>query len=192
MTGRAGGTADAEDGAGGEGAAYERDQAVVARQLGRPTRGMRRVAHRCPCGLPDVVETRPRLDDGTPFPTVFYLTCPIAASAIGRLEAAGVMREMSDRLRTDPELAAAYERAHTAYLAHRSSIDAVPEIEGKSAGGMPTRVKCLHVLVAHALAAGAGVNPLGDEALALLPDWSAIGPCIHPDADDGSPEQAHP
>src|SRR6187200_3036510 len=95
--------------------AYERDRAVVGRQLGRPTRGMRRVAHRCSCGLPDVVETSPRLTDGTPFPTVFYLTCPTAASAIGRLEAGGVMREMTERLGADPELAAAYQRAHEAY-----------------------------------------------------------------------------
>jgi hypothetical protein len=158
--------------------AYERDRAAVARQLGRPTRGMRRVAHRCRCGLPDVVETSPRLSDGTPFPTVFYLTCPIAASAIGRLEAAGVMREMSDRLRLDPRLAEAYADAHRAYLEHRTSIGEVAEIAGTSAGGMPTRVKCLHVLVAHSLAAGPGVNPLGDEALAMLPDWGAAGPCV--------------
>ncbi len=159
----------------------EHDRAVVARQLGRPTRGMRRVAHRCVCGLPDVVETSPRLADGTPFPTVFYLTCPTAASAIGRLEAAGVMRGMSERLREDPELAAAHERAHESYLAHRASIGEVREIAGKSAGGMPTRVKCLHVLVAHALATSPGVNPLGDEALAMLPPWGESGPCVHLD-----------
>jgi len=170
MTDRSGGAGEAES--------SERDRAVVSRQLGRPTRGMRRVAHRCACGLPDVIETAPRLTDGTPFPTVFYLTCPKAASAIGRLEAAGVMREMSDRLKVDDELAAAYARAHEGYLCHRASIAAVPEIAGKSAGGMPTRVKCLHVLVAHSLAKGPGVNPLGDEALAMLPDWGADGPCV--------------
>ena len=174
--------------AGGEGepgGAYERDRSAVAKQIGRPTRGMRRVAHRCSCGLPDVVETAPRLPDGTPFPTVFYLTCPTAASAIGRLEAAGVMREMTERLRADPDLAASYVRAHEAYLAHRASIGEVAEIAGKSAGGMPTRVKCLHVLVAHALATGPGVNPLGDEALAMLPDWGSTGPCV--DLSDDEP-----
>ena len=165
-------------GADGDRGAYERDQLIVARQLGRPTRGMRRVAHRCACGLPDVVETSPRLSDGTPFPTVFYLTCPAASSAIGRLEAAGVMREMTDRLRLDHDLAAAYARAHEAYLTHRESIGEVPEIAGTSAGGMPTRVKCLHVLVAHALAVGPGVNPLGDEALAMLPRWGTSAPCV--------------
>ena len=47
----------------------------------------------------------------------------------------------------------------------------VPEVENVSAGGMPNRVKCLHSLIAHSLSAGPGVNPLGDEALAGLPEW---------------------
>jgi uncharacterized protein len=158
------------------------DRAVVAAQLGREPRAIRAVAHRCPCGNPDVVETSPRLPDGSPFPTLYYLTCPRAASAIGTLEASGLMSEMTDRLRADEELAAAYAAAHEAYLARRDEIEPVAEIRGISAGGMPTRVKCLHVLVAHALAAGPGVNPLGDEALALLPDWSSAGACVPRDA----------
>lgn len=156
-------------------------RAAVAGQLGREPRAMRAVAHTCPCGLPDVVETSPRLPDGTPFPTLYYLTCPRAASAIGRLEGSGLMAAMTSRLRTDPALADAYRAAHDAYLARREAIEAVPEIAGVSAGGMPNRVKCLHVLVGHALAAGPGVNPLGDEALAALPDWWAAGPCVAAD-----------
>ena len=155
----------------------ERDAAVVHAQLGRPPRSIHAVGHRCPCGNPDVVATEPRLDDGTPFPTTFYLTCPRAASRIGTLEASGLMREMTERLESDEELAAAYQRAHEAYLAARAAIGEVPEIAGVSAGGMPDRVKCLHVLAGQSLAQGTGVNPLGDEALAMLPDWGASGPC---------------
>ncbi len=154
------------------------DASTVAAQLGRPARGWRGVAHRCPCGLPDVVETAPRLDDGTPFPTTFYLTCPRAAAAISTLEAGGLMGVMSDRLAADPELAAAYRRAHADFLARRHALGDVPEVAGISAGGMPGRVKCLHALAAHALAAGPGVNPLGDEVLAVLGDWWAAGPCV--------------
>ena len=139
------------------------------------------VAHRCPCSLPDVVTTAPRLPDGTPFPTVYYLTCPRAASEIGTLEAGGVMREMTDRLGLDESLAAGYRTAHSRYLAERDAVESVPEIAGVSAGGMPDRVKCLHVLVAHSLAAGPGVNPFGDEALAMLPDWWRAGPCVAAD-----------
>ena len=152
------------------------DLAVVERQLGRMPRAVRGVAHRCECGLADVIETQPRLPDGSPFPTFFYLTCPRAASAVGTLEAAGLMREMSARLATDRALAAAFEAAHRDYLARRDAVERLPGDPG--VGGMPTRVKCLHVLAAHALAAGPGVNPLGDEVLAALPRWGSSGPCV--------------
>jgi hypothetical protein len=156
----------------------EHDRAVVSAELGRSARAVRAVAHRCPCGNPDVVETEPQLPDGTPFPTLYYLTCPKAASAIGTLEASGLMSEMTDRLKVDEELAAAYCAAHESYLARREELGHVDHIAGISAGGMPTRVKCLHVLVGHSLAVGPGVNPLGDEALALLPSWWEDGPCV--------------
>jgi hypothetical protein len=144
------------------------------------------VAHRCPCGAPDVVRTLPRLPDGTPFPTTFYLTCPRANGAIGTLEASGLMRDMEARLGTDPDLAAAYGAAHEAYLADRRSLGDVAEIEGISAGGMPNRVKCLHVLAAHALACGPGVNPLGDEVVTALGTWWASNPCSLSPEDDAS------
>src|SRR5262249_32754716 len=130
----------------------EADLDAVRRQLGRPPRSIAAVAHRCPCGLPDVVETMPRLDDGTPFPTLYYLTCPRAASEIGTLEASGLMREMTERLEHDEALAKEYAAAHERYIARREEHEHVPEIAGVSAGGMPTRVKCLHVLVGQALA----------------------------------------
>lgn len=153
------------------------DMEAIAAQLGRTPRGVRAVAHRCPCGLPDVVTTEPRLDDGTPFPTTYYLTCPRLCAAIGTLEGSGVMREMTARLGSDPRLGSAYARAHEAYLADRRELGEVPEIDGVSAGGMPSRVKCLHVLAAHSLATGRGVNPLGDETLEMLPQWWENGSC---------------
>jgi len=153
------------------------DLAALQAQLGRAARGVVEVAHRCSCGQPDVVKTAPRLDDGTPFPTVYYLTCPRAAGAIGTLEAGGVMRDMTEALAADDELAAQYAKAHENYLAVREEIAHVEEISGISAGGMPNRVKCLHVLVAHSLAEGPGVNPLGDQALAMLDDWGQNGKC---------------
>ncbi len=162
----------------GDGPVSDADRAVVAAQLGRTPRAIRSVAHRCPCGNPDVIETSPRLPDGTPFPTLFYLTCPRASSLIGTLEASGLMSEMTDRVKADRDLAAAYRAAHEAYLARRETHGHVEEIAGISAGGMPNRVKCLHVLVGHSLAAGPGVNPLGDEARDMLADWWADGACV--------------
>ncbi|WP_109473311.1 DUF501 domain-containing protein [Ornithinimicrobium cavernae] len=159
----------------------EEDLATIHRQLGRVPRGVVAIAHRCPCGCPDVVRTEPRLPDGTPFPTSFYATCPRLTGAISTLESEGMMREMTERLQHDQELASRYAEAHQDYLARRAELGSVPEIEGISAGGMPTRVKCLHVLVAHSLAVGPGVNPLGDEALAALPQWWRDGCCAEQD-----------
>ena len=154
------------------------DRDVVARQLGRPPRALTGVAHRCPCGQPDVVQTAPRLEDGTPFPTVYYLTCPRASAAASRLESAGLMKQWQADLATDPELAAAYAGAHEAFLAIRDAVDVLPT--RASAGGMPDRVKCLHALAAHSLAAGPGVNPIGDRALAGMGEWWTAGPCAAP------------
>jgi len=164
------------------------DLDAVTRQLGRPVRGVAEVAHRCPCGEPDVVRTQPRLPDGTPFPTSFYATCPRLTGAVSTLESQGVMREMSERLEADADLAAAYRAAHEDYLRRRAELGDVPEIEGVSAGGMPTRVKCLHVLAAHALGAGPGVNPLGDETLDLLDPWWVNHPCSLDAPDVAAPE----
>lgn len=148
----------------------DRDVEVLTEQLGRPPRGVVGVAARCVCGRPLVVRTAPRLENGTPFPTTYYLTSPQAVAAVSTIEATGVMKEMTARLAVDDELAAGHRRAHEAYLADREELGHVPEIAGISAGGMPQRVKCLHVLVGHALAAGPGVNPVGDEALAMIAD----------------------
>lgn len=153
------------------------DEVAVTEQLQRPPRGVAWVAYRCPCGNPAVVATEPRLADGTPFPTTYYLTCPRATSACSTLEAQGVMAEMTDRLTADDGLAHAYRLAHEAYLADRERLGQVPEIAGISAGGMPDRVKCLHALVAHSLAAGPRVNPLGDEAVARIGQFWAV-PCL--------------
>lgn len=160
------------------------DLRVVATQLGREPRGVVAIAHRCPCGCPTVVRTAPRLPDGTPFPTTYYATCPRLTGAISTLESSGMMREMTERLERDERLAAGHRGAHEHYLASRAELAEVPEIAGVSAGGMPTRVKCLHVLVAHALAAGPGVNPLGDEALAALPAWWQGGCCTSSDEEE--------
>jgi len=161
----------------------ETDLDTLSRQLGRPVRDVVEISARCVCGNPLVAATAPRLGNGTPFPTTFYLTHPVITSAVSRLEATGRMNEMNERLAQEPELAAAHRAAHEAYLAARreigriSGVGEVPEIDGISAGGMPERVKCLHVLVGHSLAAGPGVNVLGDEALAGISEWWTVERC---------------
>nr|WP_206693802.1 DUF501 domain-containing protein [Glutamicibacter sp. FBE19] len=155
----------------------------MSRQLNRPVRDVVEIGARCVCGNPLVATTAPRLSSGIPFPTTYYLSHPVITAAVSRLEAAGMMNEMNERLGGDSVLARAYVAAHESYLANRDAIGArsgtgaVPEIDGVSAGGMPTRVKCLHVLVGHSLAAGEGVNPLGDEALEAIAEWWTKDKC---------------
>jgi len=152
-----------------------RDIEVITEQLGRTPRAVRAVAYRCPSGHPAVLQTSPRLADGTPFPTLYYLTCPKLCSLVGTLEASGLMRTMTERLSTDPDLAAAYLKTHQSYLAERDAIESLgTEV---SAGGMPGRVKCLHVHLAHTLARGPGANPFGDETLALVRENWPTGDC---------------
>ncbi len=163
-------------------AARAADLTAITRQLGRVPRGLLGVAHRCPCGLPDVVQTAPRLPDGTPFPTLYYLTCPRAVAAVSRLEAGGLMREMRKRLDAEPGLRQACLAAHRDYLARREEAARASGVEPlppgtPSAGGMPDRVKCLHALVAHELAAP-GVSPLGREAALAAGQWWQAGPCV--------------
>ena len=160
----------------------EADLACIGNQLQREPRDVHAISYRCPCGKPAVVETPPRLSDGTPFPTLYYATCPRLTGAISTLENNGLMQEMNERLQSDPVLAGEYAAAHEDYLAARNvlarelNLD-VPEIDGISAGGMPERVKCLHSLIAHSLSTELGVNPLGDEALQRLPKWWLEHPC---------------
>lgn len=149
----------------------EADLNEVSRQLGRPARDILEIAARCVCNRPLVVKTNPRLSDGTPFPTLYYLTQPAVTAAVSTLEASGFMAQLQEQLAEDPQLQQAYQAAHLSYLAEREAILEVPEIKNFSAGGMPDRVKCLHALVGHSLAKGPGVNPIGDLALANL-SWS--------------------
>ncbi len=141
------------------------DIAAVTEQLGREARGVVGIAARASDGSPAVVATAPRLPDGSPFPTFYYLCHPEAVAAASRLEAAGVMNEFNELLASDEAVREQYRRAHEQFIADRDSVGEVPEVAGVSSGGMPTRVKCLHALMGHALAAGPGVNPIGDLAL---------------------------
>lgn len=150
----------------------EADIAVVSAQLGRPARNVIGISARCICGNPTVVSTKPRLDDGTPFPTLYYLCHPAATAAMSTLEATQVMPELASLL-ADDSMAAAYRAAHDAYIADRDSLEYVEELATVSAGGMPVRVKCLHALAGHALAAGPGVNLIGDLAIARS-TWSPL------------------
>ncbi|WBT09637.1 DUF501 domain-containing protein [Corynebacterium sp. SCR221107] len=148
------------------------DLDAVAAQLGRMPRGVLEISYRCPDGAPGAVMTAPKLEDGTPFPTLYYLTDPRLTAEASRLEVAHVMKWMTARLEEDQELAADYRKAHEYYLAKRNAIfDLGTEFSG---GGMPDRVKCLHVLIGYALSEGPQHFRLGTEAVAMAAEHAGL------------------
>jgi uncharacterized protein len=156
--------------------AGEADRRLIEAQIGREVRGSVAVAARCRYGLPAVVRTAPLLEDGTPFPTLYWLACPAARVAVGRLEAAGWNATLSERVATEPDLAAAHAAAHASYLAQRGAIAPLPGNPG--VGGLPGRVKCLHALYAHHAATGA--NPVGRIVSQAVDPIDCPGPCVDP------------
>lgn len=150
----------------------QEDIATVTEQLGRTPRGVLAVAYRTPDGEPAVVTTAPKLDDGTPFPTLYYLTDPRLTAEASRLEVAQVMKWMEARLAADEALRQDYRNAHEHYLEKRNAIEDLGT--DFSGGGMPERVKCLHVLIAYALAEGPQHFRLGTEAVALAAEHGGL------------------
>ncbi|ORX44629.1 DUF501-domain-containing protein [Piromyces finnis] len=148
----------------------EDDVELVKKQLGRKPRGLIAIGARCACGKPAVTITSPRLPDGSPFPTFFYLCLPELIVEVSRLEVKNIMKEMTKEIAADENLREAHQKAHDSYIQRRNLLGEVPEIANISAGGMPTHVKCLHSLVGYSLAAGKGVCPIGDKALEMM-NW---------------------
>ncbi len=157
------------------------DAALAAKMIGRPLRGRSAAAVRCGWGLPAVLRVDPALEDGTPFPTTFWLACPLANRHVGTLEAQGTMVGLNERLQADEDFAEAYRGAHARYVGFRDTLGpTVPR--DPSAGGMPTRVKCLHSLYGHHLATRD--NPAGSWVAERIEPMPCPAPCVA--LDDGA------
>ncbi len=158
------------------------DLQILEAQIGRPLRADSQVVVRCPLGLPVVAEVPPFLEDGTPFPTTYWLTCPLASTRIGRLESIGGVRRIEQWIGADPERVATLEADHARYAAERdakSSPDRDPRPTGGVAGAR-AGVKCLH---AHYADHAAGNhNVVG----ALVAPWVEPLDCKEPCVIDGA------
>lgn len=138
------------------------DRDIVAAQLGREPRSAVETVHRCHLDLPVVIAVPPNLDDGTPFPTRYWLTCPLADRRIGRIEAAGGVKAMDERIRSDAVFAAEYQAAMDEYEATRTALvesGRFPHTPIGGVGGSSRGVKCLHAHYAHH--ASGRDNPVG-------------------------------
>jgi hypothetical protein len=143
------------------------DAAAVAAQIGRPLRSPADVVVRCPLDLPVVTRVAPILDDGTPFPTRYWLTCPLANKRIGRIESAGGVRAMDRRAERVPGFGTRLEAAHARYAAERDALvppGTTPRPSGGVAG-VETGVKCLHAHYADHVVGND--NPVGE----LVAPW---------------------
>jgi hypothetical protein len=159
------------------------EDAVLARaMIGRPLRGRSAVAVRCGWGLPAVMRVDPVLSNGTPFPTVFWLACPLANSRVGTVESSGVMQDLKARVRDEEDLAPDHRAAGRRYVAFRNGLgDRVPG--DPAAGGMPDRVKCLHTLYGHHLATDD--NPVGAWVAEQIEPLACPAPCASLPGEDG-------
>lgn len=155
------------------------DRAIVAVQLGRPPRSAVDVVVRCHLGLPVVVAVPPLLDDGTPFPTRYWLTCPLAVRRIGRLESAGGVKAYERRLAEDPAFGAAHEAAMERYRTERDVLLPPNHVGPRPSGGVggaARGVKCLHAHYADHAAGNA--NPIGAEVAATVEPLDCSAPCV--------------
>lgn len=148
-------------------------------QIGRPLRGDPAVAARCPLGLPTVAAVDPILEDGTPFPTHFWLTCPLAAKRIGRLESIGGVRRMEAKRRSDPEFDAGLTEAHRRYGTQRDLLipaDHDGPVPRGGVAGLTQGIKCLH---AHYADTAAGNdNPVGAVVAGWIEPLNCAIPCV--------------
>ena len=160
------------------------DAAVLAVQIGRPLRSAPDVVVRCHLELPVVTRVPPILDDGTPFPTRYWLSCPLANRRIGRVESAGGVQAMERKYLADPEFAAELDEAHARYAAERDAV--IPDdSEHRPSGGVAgvrTGVKCLHAHFAdHAVG---NDNPVGAVTAPWVEPLDCTQPCVV-EAEDG-------
>lgn len=157
-----------------------KDDALVEAQIGRPTRAPADVVYRCELGLPVVVRMPPVLPSGEPFPTRYWLTCPLAHRRVARLEADGAVARFDARLRDDEVFRAAFERANERHARDRdAAIDVpVPLAPRGGVGGVKASVKCLHAHLADELASGD--NPVGAAIREDVLPLRCPQPCVVP------------
>ena len=149
----------------------ETDRRIVEGQIGRHPRAMAGVGARCVFGLPAVTHQAPIDDQGKPFPTAFYLTCPHLVKQIDRLEAAGGVRRYEELMSSDPEL---HESTMASHARHQGVDDRGANI---AASSDPERLKCLHAHAAFELSMGD--HPLGQRVLAeAAPRWCDDARCV--------------
>jgi hypothetical protein len=155
------------------------DRSVVESQIGRTTRSPVVVESRCPLELPVVIGVPPILDDGTPFPTTHWLTCPLATLRVSRLESAGGVRAADERVASDDAFGQEFGAAMKRYEDHRDSLIPAGWEGPRPSGGIAGSrggVKCLHAQYADT--ASGNDNPVGAGVASEIEPLDCIMPCV--------------
>jgi len=155
------------------GTVNKNDIEAIKKQLGREPRGVKEIASRCTLACPQVIETDVFIEDKRPFPTLYWLTCPVKVKALSKLEKEGWSDKIQEKIRTDPAFRERLQNAHEDYIRRRKSGAPGQEhpVLRTGVGGVRDLkgVKCLHAHYAHYLATGN--NPIGemvDEEVAMV------------------------
>ncbi|MEX1004953.1 MAG: DUF501 domain-containing protein [Acidimicrobiia bacterium] len=162
------------------------DRDDLEAQIGRPLRADSDVVARCHLGLPVVADVPPVLDDGTPFPTRFWLSCPLACTRVGRMEGNGGVRAMERHAAADPVFGARLDAAHVRYAEERdATVPAGPgPVPTGGVAGARAGVKCLHAHYADHVAGND--NPVGEAVAPWVEPLDCTVPCVI----DGAPNPA--
>ena len=161
------------------------EEHIIAKQIGRPPRGFLKVESYCQYGYPKVIQVYPLLRDGErfePFPTMFWLTCPIVIEQISRLEEQGVIKQLEKEMAENPKLQTQYDEDHERYAKERFALlkpqdktfleerGLIETLRERGIAGIQDHrfVKCLHAHYAHHLARGSLIGRLLEERFSIV------------------------
>ena len=155
------------------------EKKTVEVQLNRNLRSDVNVVAKCHFDLPVVVDVPKNLDDGTPFPTMFWLTCPMYVKKVSTLESHGMVKELDKQLQSNKKLNELWSKRQKSYEEERNkkyknSMNLISPDGG--VGGTLKSIKCLHSHLADELVTG--LNTIGQIVLENVGGCNCNEPCV--------------
>ena len=155
------------------------EKQTVEIQLNRKVRSNINVVAKCHFDLPVVVDVPKNLDDGTPFPTMYWLTCPMYVKKVSTLESNGMVKNLDKQLVENKKLNKLWRKRQKSYENERNKkyknlTNTISPIGG--VGGTTKSIKCLHSHLADELVSGE--NVIGKVVLESVGGCNCIEPCV--------------
>ena len=156
-----------------------KNKKIVETQLNRSLRSKVDVVASCHFNLPAVIKVPSNLDDGTPFPTSYWLTCPMYNKKVGSLESQGLIKELDKQLNENKDLNQQWAERQKSYEEERNRENKNKENlinPTGGVGGAKESIKCLHSHLADELATQK--NIIGKIVLESVGSFNCEEPCI--------------